>query len=167
MSYGSGSFSGTEYYDSVTLAPGLTIENQSIGVARNSSGFHDIDGILGIGPADLTKGTVSNKQTVPTVTDNLSKAGTISSDAIGIFYSPAGKGGGEGELTWGGVDKTKITGDINYVPITQTAPANRYWGIDQTITYDGKTIVPLSAGRFLKYMLHWSIIDKPIRFRYR
>ena len=147
MSYGSGSFSGTEYYDTVTLGPGLTIENQSIGVANESTGFGDIDGILGIGPVHLTEKTVSNKKNVPTVTDNLSKAGAIHADILGIFYSPANDKGGSGELTWGGVDTTKVVGSINYVPITKTHPASRFWGIDQTVTYNGKIIVPQSAGR--------------------
>jgi hypothetical protein len=39
--------SGTEYIDQVTLAPGLVIHKQSIGVASNSTGFQGIDGILG------------------------------------------------------------------------------------------------------------------------
>ncbi|TFK35982.1 aspartic peptidase domain-containing protein, partial [Crucibulum laeve] len=33
VTYGSGSFSGTEFTDTVTIAPGLVIPNQSIGVA--------------------------------------------------------------------------------------------------------------------------------------
>ena len=38
---------GTEYIDSVTIAPGVVISGQSIGVALNSSGFFPLDGILG------------------------------------------------------------------------------------------------------------------------
>jgi hypothetical protein len=59
VSYGSGSFSGTEYTDTVTLSSSLVIPSQSIGVASSASGFDDVDGILGIGPVDLTEGTVS------------------------------------------------------------------------------------------------------------
>lgn len=146
VTYGSGSFSGTEYTDTVTLATGLVIKSQSIGVASTSKGFDNVNGIIGIGPVSLTEGTVSNAKTVPTVTDNLFKSGAISSDAIGIFYQPATKGGGSGELTWGGADMTKVVGNINYVPITSTQPAAKYWGVDQTVTYDGKTILPQSAG---------------------
>ena len=46
VSYGSGSFSGTEYTDQVTLGS-LVIPSQSIGVASRSSGFSGVDGILG------------------------------------------------------------------------------------------------------------------------
>ena len=41
------SFLGTEYEDTVTIAPGLVITKQSIGVASSSHGFQNIDGILG------------------------------------------------------------------------------------------------------------------------
>jgi hypothetical protein len=146
VTYGSGSFSGTEYLDTVKLGPGLTIKKQSIGVASTSTGFDTVNGILGIGPVRLTEGTVSNAQTVPTVTDNLFKAGKIASNAIGIFYRPITSGGGKGQLTWGGVDKTKIVGSISYVPITKTQPSSFYWGVDQTVTYNGKTILKKSAG---------------------
>jgi hypothetical protein len=71
VTYGSGSFSGTEFTDQVTIASGLVIPKQSIGVASRSSGFSGVDGILGIGPVDLTEGTVASTNTVPTVTDNL------------------------------------------------------------------------------------------------
>ncbi|KAG2069580.1 acid protease [Suillus decipiens] len=71
--YGSGSFSGEEYLDTVTLSSDLIIAQQSIGSASETQGFShlQVDGILGVGPADLTQGTVSDVDTVPTVTDNL------------------------------------------------------------------------------------------------
>jgi hypothetical protein len=71
VEYGSGSFSGFEYLDQVTLSHSLVIKNQSIGVAEVSEGFSFVDGILGIGPTDRTEGTVAGSVTVPTVTDNL------------------------------------------------------------------------------------------------
>ncbi|KII86690.1 hypothetical protein PLICRDRAFT_55605 [Plicaturopsis crispa FD-325 SS-3] len=140
VSYGSGSFTGTEYTDQVTLAEGLVIQNQSIGVASSAQGFSGVDGILGIGPVDLTSGTVSNTSTVPTVIDNLFSQGTISSDSIGIFYEPSTTANAaNGELTFGGTDNTKFTGEINFVPITSTSPASNYWGIDQDVTYGENT----------------------------
>ena len=71
VTYGSGEFSGTEYTDTVTLSSSLVITKQSIGVASSSEGFEGVDGIIGIGPLDLTEDTVSNTGTVPTVTNNL------------------------------------------------------------------------------------------------
>lgn len=45
MSYGSGSFTGTEYTDKVTLG-GFTVLKQSIGVASSATGFSDVDGCV-------------------------------------------------------------------------------------------------------------------------
>ncbi|KAJ7673530.1 acid protease [Mycena rosella] len=149
VSYGSGSFTGTEYTDQVTLGPGLVIQNQSIGVSSSATGFNDVDGILGIGPVDLTSSTVASTTSVPTVTDNLFKQGTIPVESIGISYVPTTSttDAANGELTFGGTDASKFTGDISYVPITQTSPASNYWGIDQTITYGtDQTILDLTAG---------------------
>jgi len=39
---------------------------------------------------------------------------------------------------------SSFTGDIHYVPITKTSPANKYWGIDQVLTY-GKTTTILKG----------------------
>jgi len=147
ISYGSGSMSGEEYIDTVTLSPSLVIQKQSIGVANNSTGFgNGIDGILGVGPTDLTSGTVSNTETVPTVTDNLYDQGTISSEVLGIYYVPAAASDSTGELTFGGIDSSKTTGSVNYVPITLTSPASTYWGIDQSITYGSTSILSSTAG---------------------
>ena len=154
--------------DTVTLGPSLVIQNQSIGVASTAQGFQGVDGILGVGPTDLTSGTLSTGQLVPTVTDNLFSQGTIASDSLGIFYQPTTEEGDvNGELNFGGIDESKyvqsdrillllfthrnlsyrITGDVSYVPITSTSPASNYWGIDQDLSYgDGTTLLTGSAG---------------------
>ncbi|TDL16262.1 acid protease, partial [Rickenella mellea] len=139
---------GSEFTDTVTLGKNLTIHNQSIGVASTAQGFSDVDGILGIGPVGLTEGTLSSRKPVPTVTDNLASQGTIPANSIGILYEPTtGTDIANGELTFGGIDTAKITGEISFVPITQTSPANQYWGIDQTITYGtGTKILSKTAG---------------------
>ncbi|KAF7364901.1 Acid protease [Mycena venus] len=141
VSYGSGSFTGTEYIDEVTLGPGLVIQSQSIGVASKASGFNDVDGIIGIGPVDLTTSTVKSTSSVPTVTDNLFKQGTIPTESIGISFVPttSATDAANGELTFGGTDSSKFTGEISFVPITTTSPASNYGT-------DGTTILDLTAG---------------------
>lgn len=47
VTYGSGSFSGKEYTDTVSLGS-LTITSQSIGDATSASGFSGVDGIIGM-----------------------------------------------------------------------------------------------------------------------
>jgi cathepsin E len=151
VSYGSESFSGTEYTDTVTLAPGLDIFEQSIGVASTSTGFTNVDGILGIGPVDLTKGTLSpdTNALIPTVTDNLFARGVITDNEIRVSFEPITDSGGaqvNGELTWGGTDSSKYTGSITFIPITSTSPANTFWGIDQSISYGSTNILSTTAG---------------------
>ncbi|KAG1820843.1 aspartic peptidase domain-containing protein [Suillus subaureus] len=147
VTYGDNSYvSGEEYTDTVTLNSDLVIDNQSIGVASKSDGMGDLDGILGVGPVDLTEGTVSNADEVPTVTDNLYAQKKISSEVLGVFFAPASSDDSSGELTFGGYDASKITGGINYVPITSTSPASDYWGIDQSISYGSKPILDETAG---------------------
>ncbi|KAK7028832.1 hypothetical protein VNI00_014845 [Paramarasmius palmivorus] len=149
VTYGSGSFMGTEYTDCVALSDNLVIKEQSIGIAEKTQGFGNdgIDGILGIGPVDLTHGTVKGLECVPTVTNNLLKQKTIETESIGIFYAPTtGENLANGEMTFGGVDTSKTTTEIRYVPITKTSPACKYWGVDQTIKYDGQRILNNCAG---------------------
>ncbi|KAI5836292.1 acid protease [Schizophyllum commune Tattone D] len=150
ISYGSGSCSGTQYIDHVSLGEGLDIPKQSIGIASKADGMNGIDGILGIGPIDLTQGTVQWGDRIPTVTDNLYKNKTISTESIGIFYQPTTSADPvpNGELTFGGVDTSKCQGEITWVPITKKSPADKYWGIDQTVTYGehGETLMKNCAG---------------------
>ncbi|KAH8981192.1 aspartic peptidase A1 [Lactarius hatsudake] len=145
VTYRSGAFCGKEVLETVTLSPTLVVYNQSIGIASVSSsgGFRGFDGVLGLGPVDLTIGTLSPDSTleVPTVTDNLFLQGTIPADLLSLYFEPATPGTSpaspvkSGELTFGGTDPTKYTGPMTTVPVTTTSPAKRYWGIDGTIVY--------------------------------
>jgi len=148
--YGSGFFFGEEFVDQVTLSPDLIVPNQSIGVAFFSDTFQGTDGILGVGPADLTFGTLSpnTDASIPTVTDNLFAQGAISSNSIGISFEPTTSlEVTNGEMTFGGTDSTKFTGNISFAPITSTPPSSEFWGIDQRITYgNGTPILNLTAG---------------------
>ncbi|KAJ7467842.1 aspartic peptidase A1 [Mycena galericulata] len=149
VTYGTGSFSGTEYTDTVTLGRGLVITKQSIGVASRSTDFSGIDGILGIGPVDLTEGTLTKSQStvIPTVRDNLFSQGTISADLIGISFEPAkSDDDASGSIAFGGTDSTKFIGSVGFTPITSTSPANEYWGINQSISYGGTTILSSTTG---------------------
>lgn len=149
VTYGSGSFSGTEWTDTVTLSSDLVITGQGVGVASRSSGFSGFDGILGIGPVDLTENTVSGVSTVPTVTDNLLSQGTISEEVVGVYFAPTTTTETtNGELTFGGIDTSHISGSITYTSLTSTFPASAYWGIDESITYgtSGSNVLSSTAG---------------------
>ena len=161
---------GDEYTDTVTLGD-LTIESQGVGVALIAFGFDGVDGILGydlvlhagsdllltclpspllsIGPVDLTEGTTSSGDPVPTVLDNALAQGLIDAELVGVSFEPTNDlSVTNGELTFGAVDDSKYTGDIAYVPVTSTSPASAYVGIDQSITYGsaGTTVLASTAG---------------------
>lgn len=115
-------------------------------------------------------GTTSGGGIVPTVTDNAFSQGSLSLNEVGISFEPTTSSSVQnGELTFGGVDSSKFTGSINYMyvarifglqeltcsvfffifsPITATSPANKYVGIDQSITYGSarSPIMPTTAG---------------------
>ncbi|KAG8221341.1 aspartic peptidase domain-containing protein [Butyriboletus roseoflavus] len=146
QTYGSGGFSGEEWLDTVTLTSSLVIDQQSIGVASSAQGVNGFDGILGLGPIDLTGNTVNNTLQVPTVTDNLYTQKKIAEEVLGVFFAPVSEPNSNGELTFGGYDSSAITSAVNYVPITTTSPASNYWGIDQSISYAGTTVMSSTAG---------------------
>jgi len=145
MEYGGGSFSGREYTDRFSLSDHLTVNSQSFGVASDTSGFGGgLDGVLGIGPTDLTKGSLSDSQdSIPTVTDNLYSQGTIPKPLVGLFFAPSVKKV-PGVMSFGNPASSLYTGDIHYVPITQSRPAGGFWGIDQSIMY-GNTQISANA----------------------
>ena len=74
---------------------------------------------ISIGPTDLTVGTVVSpfnlSQTIPTVVDTAFAEKSIDTKIVGVFFAPPGESTAIGELTFGGVDSSKYTGDINYV----------------------------------------------------
>ncbi|KAG9242820.1 aspartic peptidase domain-containing protein [Calycina marina] len=149
VSYGSGSFSGTEYTDTVSFG-GLTVTKQSIGSATKSTGFSGVDGIIGFGPVVLTEGTVSGLTTVPTFMDNLKTQGSITSEILGVYFKPesgSDTADANGELTLGGVDTTKYTGTLTYFPKATSGDASYYWGISiARFTYGTTTLASSASG---------------------
>ncbi|KAJ8474583.1 hypothetical protein ONZ51_g7130 [Trametes cubensis] len=150
VTYGSGFVLGLEYTDNVMVGS-ITIKEQSFGGAILSDGFTGVDGIIGIGPTNLTCGTlIPSSQCIPTVIDNAFSQGLIPEHLIGISFEPTtSPDNANGEFTFGGIDSSKFTGSLEFVPITSTSPSNMFVGIDQSITYGsptGTTVLPMTAG---------------------
>ena len=124
----------------------MTIQGQSIGVASSATGFDGLDGVLGLGPTGLTQGTTSGGGEIPTVVDNLFSQGTIGAPILGVSFVPTTETSQNEELTFGGYDTSAIVGSVSYVPLTTTSPASTFWGIDQSISYGGTTILSETAG---------------------
>ena len=147
ITYGSGSASGKEYTDDITI--GSYTFKQELGVATTSSGFTGTQGLVGFGPDDLSIIT-SGGENIPTPVDNLYSAGKIPSDVIGVYFKTITGSDTElsnGEITFGGVDTTKYTGSITYSALTTTSPASEYWGINvSAIKYGTTAITSTVAG---------------------
>ncbi|KAI0279623.1 aspartic peptidase domain-containing protein [Russula aff. rugulosa BPL654] len=144
---------GTEYIDTVTIAPCVVISHQSIGVASNATatGFKPLDGLLGLGPRDLTLNTTfpDNSTIIPTVTDNLVKQGTIKRNIVAFYLVPSNSTSDinvNSELTFGGTNRSNYIGDITYHNLTKKSPANRYFGVDASFQYGNETILNTSPG---------------------
>ncbi|KAF8433755.1 aspartic proteinase [Boletus edulis BED1] len=144
--YGIGNVTGKVWNDTVSFSPSLIISQQAIGVANSSNGFSGFDGILGVGPTDLTGHAVRGVDRIPTVMDNLFSQGTISEESLGIYFIPAPETTKKGELMFGGYDDSVIVGPVTYVPLTKTPRSSLYWGITQSISYDSDIILPLASG---------------------
>jgi cathepsin E len=71
-----------------------------------------------LGPKILTLGTLSpdNTSVIPTVTDNLYDQGKIKQNLVAVSFEPTTyEPVTNGELTFGGTDTNKYTGDITYL----------------------------------------------------
>ncbi|KAG2367085.1 hypothetical protein BDR07DRAFT_1448997 [Suillus spraguei] len=148
--YGYGYFEGTFFRDSMTFGTNrLFINQMQFGVASTSEGFN-FDGVLGIGPAGLTRGTLNSpEETAPAVTDYLVRQRAIREPVVGIFFQPTGVRTdlyGDGEISFGVANRHKYLGGIEYTDITTAPRSSQYWGIDQRITYGGTDILESTAG---------------------
>ena len=81
---------GTQCMDIVRLGNRLTIFDQRIGVASNSPYIRGADGVLGLGPVDLTLGTLTDEPmtTIPTVTQSLYTERIILQEVVSISFNP-------------------------------------------------------------------------------
>ena len=116
---------GTEYTDTVTLGKGLVITEQSIAVGSLTTGtplngahpLNGADGVLGLGPVNLTLGTLPNAPTttITTVTHNLYIQGIIPTELVCISFEPVSPTDITlGQLAFGGVDTSRYTGNIAF-----------------------------------------------------
>ena len=135
-------------YDDHTVTLGdLVIPNQSIGIATKiGPRAFSYQGILGLGPVALTESCVSDHQPVPTVMDNLVAQGQISKNVLGIYFVPSTEQTAQGALTFGGFDHRATRTPMHYVEATKIFSAGKFLGIEQSITYGHKTILPSNVG---------------------
>ncbi|KAF7981561.1 hypothetical protein HWV62_33173 [Athelia sp. TMB] len=147
VSYGSGSFSGTEYTDSGELISQ---------VAKTSSGFTGVDGIIGFGPVILTENTVTGVTEVPTFLDNLYSQGSISTEVLGVYYTAESGSDDDdtnGELTLGGMQTT--TGETEYywgVAVSAITYGTTSLGSGSAIVDTGTTLIYIPSTAYTKFL---------------
>jgi cathepsin D len=121
IQYGSGSLSGYTSEDTVSVGS-VTVPNLLFAEAVKEPGIAFIaahfDGILGFGFPEISVNGMN-----PFFQAAL-EAGVIKEAKFAFYLEKSGSTGGE--LTLGGVDSTKYTGDFTYTPIT----IKGYWQFD-------------------------------------
>ncbi|CCL99298.1 uncharacterized protein FIBRA_01314 [Fibroporia radiculosa] len=145
VGYGTGGVSGTAYVDRVTIGT-ATVDSQIIGDANYTDGFtlvEPLNGIIGLGPVGSNYGEVSGFNTTPTFVQNLYTEGKISHMIFGIYITSLSESGipeGTGEITFGGVDQSRLSGDITWLP--QNEPLDFHWEFNaSTLSWGDKLLV--------------------------
>ncbi|KAG6329514.1 hypothetical protein ID866_9575 [Astraeus odoratus] len=136
-------------YRDLLVLDDLAIHSQEIGIPIELVGFPPgLDGILGLGPSRLNDGIAEDGSTIPTVVENLFNQGIISYAAFGIYFVPRNVQniGGTGLLSFGTIDTSVLTSGMEYVPVTQSFPANEFWGVDASISYENTPILLPTSG---------------------
>lgn len=130
--YGSGPVSGKFAEDTVSVQ-GITVPEQKLGVISNARGLGaaysmgKFDGIFGLGFSSLSIGGV------PTVLDNAIKKNLLDKPIFGFYLGDFS----DGELTLGGVDEARYTGDFHKVKLLSAS----YWEITLDSVDAGSNIV--------------------------
>ena len=111
IGYSTGQVSGSIVSDSVNLA-GLDV-TMSFGVAATTSddfNHYPMDGILG-----LSRSSQGQGMDVPTFMQVVQKNTLLKSNMFGINLQRASDDSNDGEITFGSVDDSKFSGDLNYL----------------------------------------------------
>jgi saccharopepsin len=131
--YGSGSLTGFISNDDVTIGD-LKIKGQDFAEATEEPGlafaFGRFDGILGLG-----YDTISVNKIVPPFYQMIDQ--DLLDEPVFAFY--LGDQEGESEATFGGVDKSRYEGKIEWIPLRRKA----YWEVDLDFIAYGDEIAEL------------------------
>lgn len=132
IEYGSGSTEGANWVDDVTIA-GLTVEEQTFFAVTSAVGFTALDasGIIGMAFSSIAQDNGT------TFFENLMADGTVDANEFGVYFGRIASGTEEdSELTLGGRDSTKVTGDFVTVPVS----SETYWQVAlDKVTVNGRT----------------------------
>ncbi|KAI9488759.1 aspartic peptidase domain-containing protein [Zychaea mexicana] len=154
IEYGVGTAEGTYGVDTVTVGT-AKVDKQTIGLASNSGNILGIvssgeqsNGILGLGFGGLnTARGASNDEPFP-----FNLASTLNDPVFSIFLNSHFSFGVSGEIMFGGIDTSKHTGDIQYVPVVNYDTTN--YLVSPNVGADGK-----KSGT----NLYWSVAGQGVK----
>ncbi|KAF8946313.1 hypothetical protein BGZ47_000859 [Haplosporangium gracile] len=136
--------SGVLGIDEVTVA-GISISNQTFGLASYNgaplppSGTSGFDGIMGLG----FEGT-SDMNGFKTPITNMVLQNQIDQEIVSVWLNKASEQDAElssgGQFIFGGVDPSRYTGSITYLPVT----SDNQWQVAVDEVYIGRKELPLS-----------------------
>ncbi|KAJ3144229.1 hypothetical protein HK101_002758 [Irineochytrium annulatum] len=125
-SYGSGDVSGEIFSGPIVIA-GFTAPTLSFGVSTHETGFNSPgDGLAGLAFASISNIGVSLGDGGAS-TNLVDSLGGLDAPMFSFYLSNAADKDA-GEVTFGGSDPAKYTGDISYIPLN----ARKYWQADFT-----------------------------------
>lgn len=142
IQYGTGQVSGYLGYDTLKIA-GMTLKNHSMAIiTKESSDFSDdsvpFDGLMGLAQKSLSN---SGK---PTPIDSLYSSKLVSAVVMGYHLGRAADKVNDGEVTFGGVDSTKYTGNLVEIPNVST---EGFFEIAlQGVSFGGTSITGIGSG---------------------
>jgi len=136
IQYGSGALEGFISHDTLTLGD-LVIKNQGFAESTKEPGLTfamaRFDGILGLG-----YDTISVQHVVPPFFNAVDQ-GLVAEQVIGVWLNKS-EGNSEdegGNITFGGIDKSHIDGEITYAPVIRKG----YWEVElEDVTMNGEKI---------------------------
>ncbi|KAF9549543.1 hypothetical protein EC957_003495 [Mortierella hygrophila] len=141
IAYGDGSTASGILGSDLVSVGGISVR-QTIGLATKESsqfGSSPEDGLFGLG-----FDTIESVSGVKTFLDNAISAGVLAQPVVSVFLPSERLFNGEGgEYLFGGIDSTKYTGSLTYVPVTTKG----YWQIlVQDASYNGVSLGQTSQG---------------------
>ncbi|KAI8447316.1 aspartic peptidase domain-containing protein, partial [Phakopsora pachyrhizi] len=138
--FGAGYAEGNIVVETVTI--GDKTFRQIIGVAKSSQSLPETDGMLGLGPTNLTLVITSKKdKAVPTIVDNL-----FTSQSYSFAFATTNEVKAlNGRMTLGGVDSTLFKGSLTWIPKTKLFFGSYFYGVEASI-YCGKKLIAKNSG---------------------
>ncbi|KAF8959107.1 hypothetical protein BGZ46_001823 [Entomortierella lignicola] len=141
ISYGDGSSASGILGSDIVSVGGISVR-QTIGLATKESsqfGSSPEDGLFGLG-----FNTIESVSGVKTFLDNAIAAGVLAQPVVSAFLPSVRRNGGVGgSYLFGGIDSTKYSGSLTYVPVTTKG----YWQIlVQDASFNGVSLKQTSQG---------------------